>query len=203
MSDKNNNPLPTFFPSLAPKITVTWEPAATKDPKPRRKWYEIHEELRDRWETENTLVNHRLSWLLVCQGLLFAAFGTLAGKAADACVSGKWEVFKKGSIEQLISLIRSAGSAFAVISLCGIGAAVGAQIILNVKYRKSCCKGRKHPELKFGVYWPITIIGFLTSLLIPAVFLVAWHHLSPSNFKICETASATFQTGGATPHTLR
>jgi hypothetical protein len=40
--------------------------------------------LREQWVHEDNLVHHRMSWLLVSQGLLFTAYGTQGGHAAAA-----------------------------------------------------------------------------------------------------------------------
>jgi hypothetical protein len=41
-----------------------------------RSW-ELYRALREQWTHEDNLVNHRLMWLILCEGLLFTAYGTL------------------------------------------------------------------------------------------------------------------------------
>jgi hypothetical protein len=39
--------------------------------------WELYRALREQWTHEDNLVNHRLMWLILSQGLLFTAYGTL------------------------------------------------------------------------------------------------------------------------------
>ena len=39
--------------------------------------WDLYHALREQWTHEDNLVNHRLMWLILSQGLLFTAFGTL------------------------------------------------------------------------------------------------------------------------------
>lgn len=40
--------------------------------------WELYRALREQWTHEDNLVNHRLMWLILSQGLLFTAYGTIA-----------------------------------------------------------------------------------------------------------------------------
>lgn len=40
--------------------------------------WELYQALREQWTHEDNLVNHRLMWLILSQGLLFTAYGTLS-----------------------------------------------------------------------------------------------------------------------------
>lgn len=55
------------------------DPAIDDDPPPRQPpdW-EMYRALREQWTHEDNLVNHRLMWLILSQGLLFTAYGTLS-----------------------------------------------------------------------------------------------------------------------------
>lgn len=44
--------------------------------KPEPDW-EMYRALREQWTHEDNLVNHRLMWLILSQGLLFTSYGTL------------------------------------------------------------------------------------------------------------------------------
>jgi hypothetical protein len=41
--------------------------------------WELYRALREQWTHEDNLVNHRLMWLILSEGLLFTAYGTVAG----------------------------------------------------------------------------------------------------------------------------
>ena len=40
--------------------------------------WKLYRALREQWTHEDNLVNHRLVWLILSQGLLFTAYGTLS-----------------------------------------------------------------------------------------------------------------------------
>ena len=40
--------------------------------------WDLYHALREQWTHEDNLVNHRLMWLILSQGLLFTAYGTLS-----------------------------------------------------------------------------------------------------------------------------
>lgn len=44
--------------------------------KPQPDW-DLYRALREQWRHEDNLVNHRLMWLILSEGLLFTAYGTL------------------------------------------------------------------------------------------------------------------------------
>jgi len=46
-------------------------------PNPPPDW-ELYRALREQWTHEDNLINHRLMWLILSQGLLFTAYGTLS-----------------------------------------------------------------------------------------------------------------------------
>lgn len=47
------------------------------DPQNKLPDWELYRALREQWTHEDNLVNHRLMWLILSQGLLFTAYGTL------------------------------------------------------------------------------------------------------------------------------
>lgn len=51
----------------------------SQDPssKPPPDW-DLYRALREQWTHEDNLVNHRLMWLILSEGLLFTAYGTLS-----------------------------------------------------------------------------------------------------------------------------
>jgi hypothetical protein len=55
--------------------------------KPAPDW-ELYRALREQWTHEDNLVNHRLMWLILSEGLLFTAYGTLAGAKVHWLVIG-------------------------------------------------------------------------------------------------------------------
>ena len=45
---------------------------------PRAQDWDLYRALREQWTHEDDLVNHRLMWLMLSEGLLFTAYGTLS-----------------------------------------------------------------------------------------------------------------------------
>lgn len=123
-----------------------------------------------RWENENTLVNQRLTWLLVCQGLLFAAYGAISTKYAELSIAGVGglgdKALKAENLLQINSPVVVSGILFSVIVSMGIVAAILAQCALHKKYKK-----QTDP---WGVSTLTTCAGWATAVLIPLVFLGAW-----------------------------
>lgn len=134
-----------------------------------------------RWFNEDALVNQRLTWLLLAQGLLFAAYGTVAIKAVDACDD------KADYLVSVLGLISTVGSIFAVLIFFGIGAAVAAQWILHRRRRPS--------REQIGVHTTTTIIGWITCLSVPVVFFVAWLYIPGAEIQrvvaSCKAVAAT------------
>jgi len=52
--------------------------AEQDQPSPRLPDWELYRALREQWTHEDNLVNHRLMWLILSEGLLFTAYGTLS-----------------------------------------------------------------------------------------------------------------------------
>ena len=47
-------------------------------PQPQPPDWELYRALREQWTHEDNLINHRLMWLILSEGLLFTAYGTLS-----------------------------------------------------------------------------------------------------------------------------
>jgi hypothetical protein len=123
---------------------------------------ELEKNARQRWWHEDGLVNHRLSWLLVSQALLFAAFGSLS-KPTVPGLGPAPEVFNKAM--QLIPVV---GIAIAVMILAATVAACWAQHKLAVDYKN------KIPGFELGVSTMTTLLGWSPSILIPIAFAASW-----------------------------
>lgn len=65
---------------------VDGDPRGSNRPGGRPDW-ELYRALREQWTHEDNLVNHRLMWLILSEGLLFTAYGTVS--AAEL----RWLVF--------------------------------------------------------------------------------------------------------------
>lgn len=130
-----------------------------------------------RWFNEDALINQRLTWLLLAQGLLFAAYGTVATKAVDSCNEKARYLFS------VLDLISKVGPIFAAVILIGIAAAITAQGVLHYE--------REPARRGIGVSTATTLIGWLTGLSVPFVFFMAWLYIpTPNVQKVVEACIA-------------
>jgi len=107
---------------------------------------------RNLWHHEDILINHRLTWLGVTEGLLFGAFG----------FAGIQQTSEK--ILQLQSLISYIGLGTSIAIFAGIFAAIISQFIIKNRYQWP----------KYGVTGFTTIVGWITALSLPSAFVIAW-----------------------------
>ncbi|BBO85787.1 hypothetical protein DSCO28_63530 [Desulfosarcina ovata subsp. sediminis] len=121
-------------------------------------------EPRRLWEHEDHLINQRITWLGVSQGLLFAAYGVVLKEKTDP------QIFE--SIQGMLKLIPAVGFAISALVLIGTIAAGWAMLKIRRKFNKE----------EKDIHWlgvsPITTaMGLFTAWGIPLVFLVAWGYL--------------------------
>jgi len=69
---------PTESAPRASDPTATSAAAAAAPCAPSAADWELYRALREQWTHEDNLVNHRLMWLILSEGLLFTAYGTLS-----------------------------------------------------------------------------------------------------------------------------
>ncbi len=117
-----------------------------------------YQDLREKWVHEDNLVNHRLTWLLVSQTLMFAGYGVLLD-SLGRCPSPS----QASHIRRLLTYLPFFGIATSLLILGGIVAAVWALIILR----------RRNAGL--DVYRWTTVLSFLASIGLPVVFAIAWY----------------------------
>ena len=99
------------------------------------------------WHHEDTLINHRLTWLLTSQSLIFVAYG--------------WALNSENGIKITKTIIK-VGLFTSSLIFIGLLAAILAQIVLRKKYGK------------LYVWFPATVIGWITSIGISLSFLYGW-----------------------------
>jgi hypothetical protein len=115
-------------------------------------------------DTENELIHHRLSWLLAGQSLLLLAFGNLvsARVSDDAANTVAFEMR-----ERALKYIPRVGFWSAFVVLVGVLAAIVAFVMIIRRDGRS-----------FGVHWTTTILGFVPSVGLPLIFMIAWYKIS-------------------------
>lgn len=132
------------------------------------------------WVHEHELIDHRLNWLLVKQGLLFAAYGILLQITAAPNSSAS----QPSALAVLLKLLPLLGLVTSLAILFGVGAALTAMgILCSAKDAKSRATLHVHPLT--------TLIGWLEGSALPAVFLYAWYSLMPATVTSQKTPGPT------------
>jgi|SRR5208337_3616544 len=121
-----------------------------------------HEEyvaIREKWAKEDDLINHRLTWLLYSQTILFAAYVVLL--SIDTTGGSHAHAHK---IDRIVLLVPFFGLVLAFILTGGIIAAMVAQHKLN-----------NNPKgFILNVTPVLTFVGYVTAMAVPLLFLAAW-----------------------------
>lgn len=112
--------------------------------------------IRKLWEHEDDLINHRMTWLGVTQGLLFAAYGVVLNIPITSD--------NKQQLEKLSQLITDIGFYTSTLILVGITAA----IIAMWKIKNDC------NQKQLGITTPTTVMGWICAAGLPLVFIYAW-----------------------------
>ena len=133
----------------------------THDAPPAADW-SLYNALREQWTHEDNLINHRLMWLILSQGLLFTAYGTLNTDQHRWLVIG-FPVF---------------GMAVSAVIGVSIYAALDASSVIEAAYRRAgldrLCQLTPHgPDghrgnwaakalpFVFGTLWMLAALGFI------------------------------------------
>lgn len=118
---------------------------------------------REKWVHEDHLINHRLNWLIMTQTILFAAYGLLISVKVQ-----NPESRYLNNIESVITTLPAIGIAVSALILLGIIGAVGAMFEL----RKNRTAQVETMDVDAALW--TTILGQITGLLMPAVFITGW-----------------------------
>lgn len=126
-------------------------------------WGILMRESQERWKHEDDLINHRLTWLGVFQGILFAAYGLLATDLLSG--SSKCEnADGANQLQSVVDLIPWLGLLTSSLILIGVMGAGWAMIRIWDQYRLD----------QLGVSNQTTAIGWGCAVLLPVCFQVAW-----------------------------
>lgn len=119
---------------------------------------------REKWVHEDDLINHRLNWLLMTQTILFAAYGLLLDNQPDTTANDNLG----RNVDALIKVLPYLGIAVSGLIFLGVLGAVGAMYAL----RRNRTKEVKEMDIDAALW--TSILGQLTGLLLPIVFIAAW-----------------------------
>ena len=136
-------------------------PLVTPPPPPENPW-------REMWTHEDHLINYRLTWLLVAQTLLFTGYAGLL----EVLLDGQKNV-RGHNRDILLSLVKDVipalGGIIAIVVLLGVVAALWAMYLIGMSQPDPNPTGSK-----WGVHLATTILGWLSSGLLPIVFALVW-----------------------------
>jgi hypothetical protein len=137
---------------------VITTPAAPAD-------WELYRALREQWTHEDNLVNHRLMWLILSEGLLFTAYGTLASAKLH------WLVFGFPFFGMAVAALIGVGIVTAYAAMGEIRRAF-AQAGLERLCSLTPAGNNSHRgqwaaqglPFVFGMFWLLALAGSLTGL---------------------------------------
>jgi hypothetical protein len=126
---------------------------------------------RERWLHEDDLINHRLTWLLVAQTILFAGCAPLLDLLFDS------EKKLKGCNREIVLFIVQSvfpwvGFGIAVSIGVGIAGAIIAMCFIHHYANKE-----RGNTFEYGVHWLPSILGQLAGGFLPVLFAVTWYSL--------------------------
>lgn len=140
--------------------------------------YEIH---RDYIKHEDSLINNRLTWLLVVQGLIFSAYSGLTTTMVNIYAGCDKNCLTNldsqlSSIQRLLSTLAWVGLLVGIAGLFGIIAAMA-----TIDKLSSVSFPADFPNLTGGGNRTAKLFGRLTPLAIPLIIIGAWLFLAFSS----------------------
>ena len=126
---------------------------------------------RDRWLHEDDLINHRLTWLLVAQTILFAGCATLLALLFDGehALSGCNREVVLHTVRVVIPWVGVA-IAFSI----GLGVA-GALTSMHIIHRKA--NEELQGSFEYGIHWLPSVLGQIAGAFLPLLFVGVWLYL--------------------------
>ena len=116
---------------------------------------------------EDDLVNHRLTWLLLSQTVLFAGFGQIVVA----------EKIPEASKQAILTAIILVGGGSSVLIWLGVLGAVLAGLYLWKDTNDHARKQKTGEQIRLGVRWWTTWLGWTPPLTLPILFVCVWAFL--------------------------
>lgn len=127
--------------------------------------YEFYEACQNFIVHQNTLVNERLTWLLVAQGLLFTAFGIVIDKDGDDMIR---------RLRHVLPIFGFLSSLFIGLGISGaLRAVIQANNVWLGEVTAQGLDSSKLPPLIGG----INGVGTISSVTLCLLFMAAWGYL--------------------------
>lgn len=137
-----------------------------------------YEVFRDYVKHEDSLINNRLTWLLISQGLIFNAYSTLEKSKIDACINHHAGI--TADLSALQGALGVVGLLICVFSFLGIQAARYA--IQGLKQTWGTTVDNELPALAGGDSKFADKFGWLPALSIPVTLFFAWGFILTRQF---------------------
>lgn len=118
---------------------------------------DTYKALRDKWVHEDNVVNHRLTWLIVSQAMLMAAYG--------------WSLASQNQKTlKLLILI----PIFGILFTLAIGASIIASVIAQNRITRFEGVESWPAQYRVDTYTPINWIGRLAAMSLPFFLFLVW-----------------------------
>jgi hypothetical protein len=127
---------------------------------------------RERWLHEDDLINHRLTWLLVAQAILFSGYATLLDLLFDTQKSLQGET-RKLVLDIVRRVFPWVGIGIAIIIGIGIVGALTAMFFIHRYANKE-----SRNSFEYGIHWLPSILGQISGISLPVLFALVWLYLA-------------------------
>ena len=126
---------------------------------------------RERWLHEDDLINHRLTWLLVAQTILFAGCATLLAMLfnGEMALTGCNRHIVLQTVQSVLPWV-----GFAIALSIGLGVA-GALISMHIIHRKA--NEELQGSFQYGIHWLPSVLGQISGAFLPLLFAGVWLYL--------------------------
>lgn len=121
------------------------------------KYLDEYKAIREKWIHEDNVINHRLSWLMISEAMLLAAYG--------------WSVTSpQPKTEKLLILLPIFGLVFAL----AIGASVFAAIIAQNHLAQWGDAKKWREPFSVDTFSPVNWVGRFAAIVLPIFIFIVW-----------------------------
>jgi len=159
------------------------------------KLLEKYKIFRDYIEHEDSLINNRLTWLLVSQSLIFNAYSALTKSILDATIANNFEVTKgfKENLEGVQYILGALAMVISIITFMGVKAAVNAIHKIKEKEKLHKFHSQDLPDLTGGGDPDGVNLNIPTAL--PITIFFAWIFVMSRSYRFLVVIAAGFIIG--------
>jgi hypothetical protein len=123
---------------------------------------------RERWLHEDDLINHRLTWLLVAQTILFAGCAPLLDLLFDA--EKKLEGCNRDVVLHVVKFVFPfVGIGIAACIGLGVAGAIVAMTLIHHYANREVAH-----SFEYGIHWLPSVMGQFAGIILPVLFAGIW-----------------------------